>query len=255
MSELPGQNLLSQLLGIDPQQANGKAQKSAGTPRPGPMPSAHATASAIQGVKLSTALKGLNITSNFMWLVLFVGFFLWLFVVYWIRHHEPFANHVLGPAASHSSTGRDDRIMLEGMRNAMPVRISKDTGFVYVPNKPEVTGQFGQPATQSASLGAPANNGCGVPAPAHAAPVVVNQPPAATQYAPAPVLNPLGAPQTTQPLQQPVLPPLSQPYYGQGGVPLAMPGAGQTVPMGTGSVYMVPRQTQGGRRVQMVVNR
>lgn len=245
MSELPGQNLLSQLLGIDPEQAKGKAQKNAGAPRPGPMPSAHATASAMQGVKLSTALKGLNITSNFMWLVLFVGFFLWLFVVYWIRHHEPFANHVLGPAASHSSTGRDDRIMLEGMRNAMPVRISKDTGFVYVPNKPEVTGQFGQPEPQPSAMAAPAT---GYAAPALAAPAVVNQP--LPQYVPAPqpMLAPLPAP-------QPTLQPLGQPYYGQSGMPQPMLGAGQTTTMGNGSVYMVPRQTREGRRVQMVVNR
>lgn len=244
MSELPGQNLLSQLLGIDPEQAKGKAQKSAGAPRSGPMPSAQATANAMQGVKLSTALKGLNITSNFMWLVLFVGFFLWLFVVYWIRHHEPFANHVLGPAASHSSTGRDDRIMLEGMRNALPVRVSKDTGFVYVPNKPEVTGQFGQPEPQPSSIATSAA-GYAMPAPAQAA-AVVNQP--LPQYA-TPMLSP----------PPPSLQPLPQSYYAQGGLPQLPPqpmmGAGQTTTMGNGSVYVVPRQTREGRRVQMVVNR
>lgn len=235
MSEVPGQNLLSQLLGIDPQQ--NKRQSAQGQSG---MPSAAAAVKAMQGVKLSSALKGLNITSNFMWLVLFVGFFLWLFVVYWIRHNEPFANHVLGPGASHSATGHDDRRLMENMRDALPVKISKDTGFVYVPGKPDIS-TFGSPVGRTAPAPVATYASHGAQAEAHTAGTVVN----------APAIHPQMAHSQQFPASSAYPHPAAIPYV----PPTPLTGAPERI-AGYGAAYLVPHKTpEGSHRVKMIVNR
>lgn len=244
MSEV-GQNLLGRLLGLDAEQSKGKTGK-----RSSALPPAAATVKAMQGVKISSALKGLNITSNFMWLVLFVGFFLWLFVVYWIRHNEPFANHVLGPGAAHSKTGHDDRRLIENMRDALPFKVSKDTGYVYVPGKPDITARFGRP------VNAPAEpQGYTAPASAVASGQVVNHP----VFVPPPAQHQLPVQQTHQQFAAPVpqqVPPYA--YQQHAAVPYVPPPALTGAPqrtIGYGAAYMVPHQTPDGARVKMIVNR
>lgn len=131
-------NFISHLLGLDKEahmHEHGGHEQGQGQP---PSQSSIWT-SALQGIKLTDALRGIQVTPNFLWLMLFLGFFGWLFVVYWIRHHEPLANQVLGTGTAHSSTGHDDRRMIAGIREAYPLRTAGNTGTVYVPNAPPVT--------------------------------------------------------------------------------------------------------------------
>jgi hypothetical protein len=145
-----GHNFLSHLLGLDhdahAHMSHGHAQGHVpGAQHDGPQNPVHALPSqsvgwnsAVQGLKLSDALQGINVTPNFLFLLLFTGLFLWLFVIYWIRHNEPLANHVLGATNFGSATAAADRRLMEGARNAVPYRTSATTGQVYVPNEPVI---------------------------------------------------------------------------------------------------------------------
>ncbi|MBI4532359.1 MAG: hypothetical protein HY711_00305 [Candidatus Melainabacteria bacterium] len=90
--------------------------------------------SAIRSMKLSDALQGINITPNMLFLFLFFGFAVWLYVVYWVRHNEPLANQVLGTATARSPGTHVDRQIVNRVRNAFPVRTGPTTGMIYVPN-------------------------------------------------------------------------------------------------------------------------
>lgn len=94
----------------------------------------------LHGVKFSDVFQGISLSTNFLFLLLFVGLFLWLFVIYWVRHHEPFANQVLGsPRASAADTAAD-RALVGGIKKAFPVRTSEHTGEIYVPGPQASTG-------------------------------------------------------------------------------------------------------------------
>lgn len=90
--------------------------------------------SALRSMKLSDALQGIYITPNMLFLFLGLGFALWLYVVYWVRHHEPLANQVLGTSLGRSVAARADRQIVNGVKNAFPVRTGPTTGMIYVPN-------------------------------------------------------------------------------------------------------------------------
>ena len=68
-----------------------------------------------------------------LFLLLFVGMGLWLWVIYWVRHNEPLANQVLGTTNS-SVQAHADRRIVDGIRKAVPIRTSTNTGKVFVPN-------------------------------------------------------------------------------------------------------------------------
>lgn len=92
--------------------------------------------SAIRSMKLSDALQGINITPNMLFLFLFLGFAVWLYVVYWVRHNEPLANQVLGTTTARSAAAHTDHQIVNGVRKAMPVRTGPTSGIIYVPNSP-----------------------------------------------------------------------------------------------------------------------
>ncbi|MBZ0186086.1 MAG: hypothetical protein K8F91_07490 [Candidatus Obscuribacterales bacterium] len=91
--------------------------------------------SGIKGVKLSDMVQGINVTPNFMLAMLFLGFTAWLFVIYWIRHNEPLANQVLGTPAASAPTADADRALIDGVRNALPIRTSHKFGAFYTPDR------------------------------------------------------------------------------------------------------------------------
>jgi len=93
---------------------------------------------ALAGISLAEAFKGIRVTPNFLYLCLFSGFTLWLFVVYWIRHNEPLANQVLGSGPMHTRSVVDDRRLLNSVKDAMPFRTSATFGDIYTPNAPHV---------------------------------------------------------------------------------------------------------------------
>lgn len=99
--------------------------------------------SAFKGLKLSDLFQGIKLTPNFMFFLLFFGFFLWIFVIYWVRHNEPFANQVLGTPKADSKKAAADRRIVAGIKNAFPVQTSATTGEVYVPGVPSA-----QPSSQ-----------------------------------------------------------------------------------------------------------
>lgn len=177
--------------------------------------------SPLQAIKLADLFQGINVTPNVMFLVLFIGFAAWLGVIYWVRHHEPMANQVLGNTGGYSTTAAEDRRLVAGMRYAVPIRTSASTGSVYVPN----TGD-------SHSLGQNAG--------AYAAPVL-GQPPVD-------VAAPQSAGNAAMQYQIPAAPPSMT----------AIPMLQSSVPAANGtpgSAYFVPVRTADGLRVKTITNR
>lgn len=117
------------------------------------------------------------------WFFLFyVMCIFWLFIVYWIRHHEPLANSVLGRGAAKYETAAADRRIIDNCRDATPIRTSQSQAY-YAP----MPNQFHDPNAQKAIAAAAFN------------PATANQPYfAPTQTPPnmTPMANPL-APTST----------------------------------------------------------
>ncbi|MDR3613520.1 MAG: hypothetical protein P4L53_08130 [Candidatus Obscuribacterales bacterium] len=121
--------------------------------------------SALQALKVSNIVDGLKFTPAMGMFCLFLGFVSWLFVVYFIRHHEPFANSVLGtmPQSLGVST---DRRLIDGVKGAMPFKTSKATGDFYTP----LPGGAQNPAIAPAIVSQPIV----APAPFASAPIVTS---------------------------------------------------------------------------------
>lgn len=134
-----GQNFLASLLGLDHNSHNHGAHGQHGGGGEAQAQVHHLPSqsagwnSALQAVKLTDALQGINVTPNFLFLCLFAGFTVWLGVIYWIRHHEPLANTVLGTHTSHSSTAAADRRIIDGTKKASGFRSSIHSGEIYLP--------------------------------------------------------------------------------------------------------------------------
>lgn len=114
---------ISHLLGLDDEDSKKGAGKAGFSP-------------SLNGVKVTDALQGIKVTPNFMFLLLFLGFFLWLFVIYWVRHNEPLADAVLGKPKVHAAAAAADRQLVNGIKKTFPVQTSARTGEVYVPGVP-----------------------------------------------------------------------------------------------------------------------
>ncbi len=95
---------------------------------------ASSTAAYNAGIKLSDIFSGFKITPNGITALFFIGYAAWLFVIYFIRHNEPLANHVLGTPTAGSPTSHDDRIIVGATKNALPIQAVGNNGF-YTPDK------------------------------------------------------------------------------------------------------------------------
>lgn len=127
-----GQGIIAHILGLDQNAQVNHAQ--AGHSSAGHVPAQTPFwSSALQGVKIGNVFQGINITPNFLLLLLFSSMVAWLGVIYWIRHHEPLANQVLGSSGAYAPTAVSDRSMLHGMKEVFPVKTSSSTGHVYTP--------------------------------------------------------------------------------------------------------------------------
>lgn len=218
-----GQNFLSHLLGLDhdahistPHGSTSFQANAQGHALQAPGNSTNWTR-ALSAVKLSDVLQGVRVTPNMLFMMLYASFVCWLFVIYWIRHHEPLANSVLGTNAPGCATAAADRRILAGTKLAFPGRTSSQTGDIYVPSG------------ESSSAGSSTLNQsdyylhAAVPLPA---PPIQPTPPSEPQ--------PLPLSQRTA-----YCPPV-QPYATTSG----QPGA-----------FMVPEAEATGARVKMIVNR
>ena len=154
-----GHNFLAQILGLDQQDhahlAHHGAEGASGLP-PSQTP---AWSSALQGLKIENLFAGINITPNILLLLLFASFIGWLGVIYFIRHHEPFANQVLGSSAAYAPTAGYDRHLINNCRDALPLKTSSQMGVIYTPdpqsNQPMQ--RLGAPAMSATPVGSPAN--------------------------------------------------------------------------------------------------
>ncbi len=88
---------------------------------------------AMQGLKISDFINNIKITPNHLLLFMFLAFTGWLGVIYWIRHHEPLANHVLGSGSAYTANAYADRLLINGAREAIPVKTTATSGMVYTP--------------------------------------------------------------------------------------------------------------------------
>lgn len=133
--------LIARLLGLDKDasalggaEAGSEAGSHSGSDHGAPPSQSVMYSSVLAGISLSEAFRGIRVTPNFLYLCLFAGFTLWLFVVYWIRHNEPMANQVLGTGAVNTRHTMDDRRLLNSVKDAMPFRTSSTFGDIYTPN-------------------------------------------------------------------------------------------------------------------------
>ncbi len=109
--------------------------------------------SALQGLKLSHALEGINISVNVWFFFFYMMCIFWLFLVYWIRHHEPLANAVLGRGAAKYETAAADRRIIDNCRDATPIRTSQSQAC-YAP----MPATFHDPSAQEAVKAAAFNS-------------------------------------------------------------------------------------------------
>lgn len=236
-------NFISHLLGLDGEahEGGGEGAAEAGG-QEGQNPSQTAIWNNVVH-SMGSIFKGVRITGNFLFLCLFIGFFSWLFVLYWIRHHEPLANQVLGTGAAQSATAHADRRIIRGAREAMPLKTSDNFGQFYVPNSPPAGAApmplYGQPAYIAESgAAAPSQFGSPYVAPVGGAP------------GPAPAHPAFGNP--VQPSTQPMAAPVA--LHGQ----VAQPYSGYAAPTGYAqprSAYYMPVHSGDGMRVKMMVNK
>lgn len=184
----------------------------------------------LQGLKITDLFAGITLTQNFMWLVLFVGFFAWLFVIYWVRHNEPLANQVLG-SPNTSPKAHEDRALVAGIKKVLPVRTSAKTGDFYVP----YNDSFGTNSSGQTTFAAP-----------HATDAEASASPYGPVHHP---YNPTGHPWITPPSTY--SPYMAHPYA-TSPVQSMHPILPQTLP--SRGNYMVGVQTHSGTKVKTIVN-
>lgn len=224
LSKLPGKKqghgFLSQLLGLENEPRNTTSSSASATS------SAAGWTTAMQSLKVSDAMQGINVTPNFLFILLFAGLTSWLFVIYWIRHHEPLANSVLGTGAARSATAAADRRLIGGVKYALPFHTSATTGDFYVPT----------PGAQPISSMPPFP---GPPVP------------------PQPAPNPEPMPLSAGPVSAAQLSPYPYMSQAQAPMPTYFQGYPQTYGASTYShrAYSVPVTEGTGTRVKMIVNR
>lgn len=117
--------------------------------------------SALQGMKLSHALEGVKISINGWFAIFYILCILWLYFIYWLRHHEPLANQVLGRGAAKYETAAADQQIIDNVRDATPIRTSQNQHY-YAP----MPHQFHDPSAQQAIAAARFNPANQVPQPA-----------------------------------------------------------------------------------------
>ncbi|MDZ4834243.1 MAG: hypothetical protein SGJ27_10740 [Candidatus Melainabacteria bacterium] len=82
--------------------------------------------------KFMDIFKGWKMTVNGITALFFIGYALWLVVLYFIRHNEPLANQVIGTPNAGAPTSDYDRILVGGAKFALPIQATGTHGF-YTP--------------------------------------------------------------------------------------------------------------------------
>jgi hypothetical protein len=92
----------------------------------------------MENISWSTLFQGIKVNTGVRFIVVFLTFVSWLYVVYWVRHHEPFVNQAMGVSAPHSATTAADRSIIARVINVFPFHSSgiKSSAF-YSPSPVE----------------------------------------------------------------------------------------------------------------------
>ncbi len=101
----------------------------------------------LDGYKFEHLTEGLRINNGTRFAVLFIAFFGWLYIVYWVRHHEPLLQQSLGISATVAPTSAQDKSIVASIKNAFPFKPSADFGKIYVPSPPPANGDLANPET------------------------------------------------------------------------------------------------------------
>jgi hypothetical protein len=88
-----------------------------------------------QYFNVTNFIDGLRINMGIRFAILFIAFAGWLYVVYWIRHHEPLANQVIG---INTPTANQDRSIIAAMKNSYALKTTSDLASPYVPESPPI---------------------------------------------------------------------------------------------------------------------
>jgi len=95
--------------------------------------SADILGSDMENISVSTLFTGLQVSTGIRFAVLFAAFIGWLYVVYWIRHHEPFVNQAIGISAPHSPTAAADRSLIARIGKVFPFQTPTMGDGLYAP--------------------------------------------------------------------------------------------------------------------------
>lgn len=108
--------------------------------------------------KFMDIFSGWKMTVNGITALFFIGYALWLVVLYFIRHNEPLANQVIGTPNAGAPTSDYDRILVGGAKFALPIQATGEHGF-YTPGmkKSALPAQSNQPLHTLPAMGDPAS--------------------------------------------------------------------------------------------------
>ncbi len=148
---------------------------------------------AMQAMKSGDFFSNIKITPNHLLLFMFMGFTGWLGVIYWIRHHEPMANHLLGSGPAYTNS-HADRLLINGAREALPIKTTPGSGQVYTPGSNSLGLNGAAPPqlpvySSSVRFSTP-RQGLTIQSSAINAPASAMNHPGANNYAMAPALSP-----------------------------------------------------------------
>jgi len=74
----------------------------------------------MENISWPALFQGLKVNTGVRFIVVFSTFVCWLYVVYWVRHHEPFINQSMGISAPHSATTAADRSIMAHVIKVLP---------------------------------------------------------------------------------------------------------------------------------------
>lgn len=116
------------------------------------------TGNASDKVKFTDIFTGFKPTVNGIVAMFFIGYALWLVVIYMIRHNEPLANQVLGTPTAGAPTSHVDRIIVGGAKYALPINSTGTQGF-FTPDKKHhnIPASLQHPNTALPAMGNPAD--------------------------------------------------------------------------------------------------
>lgn len=99
----------------------------------------------IQYYNFQNLTEGLRISNGIRFSVLFIAFAGWLYIVYFLRHHEPLKHQAIGMSSVSTVTTPQDKSIVASIKNCFPLKTSADFGTLYVPTPEDTPTENRQP--------------------------------------------------------------------------------------------------------------